>query len=186
MNDEEIVALYWQRDEKAIEHTKQKYEGYLMTIADNILDDYNDSQEAVNDTYLAAWNSMPENKPKILSLYLGKLIRRISIDKIRKRTSKKRSGSGYDLSYEELDECIADGKDPDDIVIAAELAEEITAFLRNVSKQERVIFICRYYRFDSIKDIAEKCHSSESAVKTILSRTRNKLKIELAKKGYVL
>ena len=186
MSDEDIVALYWKRDEEAIKQTKLKYEAYLMKIAKNMLKDYQESQEAVNDTYLAAWNSMPENRPKILSLYLGKLIRHISIDVIRKRTSKKRNGSEYDLSYEELDECLSDRSNPDDALSAEELSKEITAFLQTLSVQERVIFISRYYRFDSIKQIADRYHSSESAVKTMLHRTRNKLKEVLIKKGYTV
>lgn len=97
MQDENIVALYWERNEGAIEETKNKYEHYLFKIAHNILLDFEDSQESVNDTYLAAWNSMPPHKPSILSTYLGKLTRRISIDVFRKKNRQKRKASEWIL-----------------------------------------------------------------------------------------
>ena len=99
MTDEEFVALYWDRDETAIENTKTKYEHYLTKISYNNLYDSMECEECVNDTYLAAWNSMPENRPSILSTYLGRIVRQISIDVFRKKTSKKRTGSSYIILY---------------------------------------------------------------------------------------
>ena len=98
MEDRQIVALYWDRNEAAIDHTDKKYGKYLAKIAFNILSDREDTQESVNDTYLAAWNSIPPNKPTVLSTYLGKLTRRISIDRFRKKSSQKRGGGEYALS----------------------------------------------------------------------------------------
>ena len=93
MQDERIVELYWQRDESAIQETEQKYGSYLTKIAYNILSDLEDSKESVNDTYMKAWNSMPPHKPNILSTYLGKITRQVSIDILRKRNSLKRQAS---------------------------------------------------------------------------------------------
>ena len=104
MDDAKIVDMYWDRNEDAIVCTQQKYGAYLLKIARNILSDTQDSEECVNDTYLAAWNSMPVNRPKVLSTYLGKIVRQLSIDVFRKKTSLKRGGSEYELSYEELAE----------------------------------------------------------------------------------
>ena len=99
MEDEQIVTLYWNRDETAIQETQAKYDRYLTKIACNILADMEDSRESVNDTYLAAWNSMPPQRPSVLSAYLAKLTRRISIDRFRYRTRDKRRGSQYALSW---------------------------------------------------------------------------------------
>ena len=88
MNDEQIVDLYWQRDETAVQLTSDKYEAYLTKVAHNILADLEDCRECVNDTYLRAWNSMPTNRPKVLSTFLGKITRNISIDLFRRKNSK--------------------------------------------------------------------------------------------------
>lgn len=109
MQDEKILDLYWERNESAIYETEQKYGRYLTKIAYNILADMEDSKESVNDTYLGAWNSMPPHKPEILSTYLVKITRRISIDLFRKRNRKKRQISEYTISLEELGDCVSAG-----------------------------------------------------------------------------
>lgn len=109
MEDEQIVTLYWDRDETAIQETQTKYDRYLTKIACNILADMEDSRESVNDTYLAAWNSIPPQRPSVLSAYLAKLTRRISIDRFRYRTRDKRRDSQYALSLSELDDCVSGG-----------------------------------------------------------------------------
>ena len=113
MNDDAIVALYWQRDESAITVTQEKYNAYLMKIARNILNDTGDSEESVNDTYLAAWNSMPPQKPVVLSTYLGKITRRISISLFRKRNADKRRGGEFALSLDEMEEVLTDHMEPE-------------------------------------------------------------------------
>ena len=109
MEDEQIVSLYWDRDENAIRETEIKYDRYLTKIAYNILNNTEDSRESVNDTYLAAWDSMPPHKPSILSAYLAKLTRRISIDCFRYRTRDKRMASEYAVSLSELGDCVSGG-----------------------------------------------------------------------------
>lgn len=109
MEDEAIVALYWERKENAIGETEKKYGRYLMKTAYRILADEEDSKESVNDTYWKAWNSMPPHKPKSLATYLGKITRQVSIDRFRKRTCAKRKGSVYALSLSELEECVSAG-----------------------------------------------------------------------------
>lgn len=131
MEDKDIVDLYWKRDENAIKLTQEKYEKYLMKIAVNILGDYQESEQSVNDTYLAAWNSMPDNRPDILSVYLGKITRRISISIHRMKNRIKRGGSEFDLSYEELSDCMADKNSPGDELEAKELEREIVSFALN-------------------------------------------------------
>ena len=186
MNDDAIVALYWQRDESAIAVTQEKYNAYLMKIARNILNDHEDSEESVNDTYLAAWNSIPPQKPSVLSTYLGKLARRISISMFRKRNAAKRQGSEFALSIAEVEEIMTDQTNPEKELEAKQLGELLNAFLRLLKPDERNTFIGRYYYMDSLKDVAAYCGMSEGKAKTVLFRTRQKLKEYLREGGYEL
>ena len=186
MEDEAIVSLYWERDESAIRETEIKYDRYLTKIAYNILNDREDSRESVNDTYLAAWNSMPPHRPSILSAYLAKLTRRISIDCFRYRTRDKRMDSQYALSLSELGDCVSGGNTTEDIVNAKLLADAIGIFLRLQSEEVRTAFLGRYYFLDSIKEIAAYCGMSESKVKSLLHRTRLSLREYLTTEGFCL
>ncbi len=184
MEDERIVSLYWDRDERAIRETEEKYDRYLTKIAYNILNNMDDSRESVNDTYLAAWNSMPPHRPSILSAYLAKLTRRISIDCFRYRTRDKRMASEYAISLSELGDCISGGDTPEDIVNVKVLADTIGIFLRLQSQEARTVFLARYYFLDSIKEISLHSGMSESKVKSLLHRTRLGLKAHLEKEGF--
>ncbi|MBQ8642806.1 MAG: sigma-70 family RNA polymerase sigma factor [Clostridia bacterium] len=184
MQDEQIVALYWQRDESAIPLTQEKYGAYLMKIARNILSSSEDSEESVNDTYLAAWNSMPPQKPCVLSVYLGKLTRRISISLWRKRNRLKRQGSEYALSLTELEDVMSKDSTPEQELEAQLLGELLNRFLRSLSPDERNTFIGRYYYMDPLKDVAAYCGMSEAKAKSMLYRTRQKLREMLAKEGF--
>ena len=185
MQDSQIVALYWDRDEAAIDQTEKKYGQYLTTIANNILSDREDSMESVNDTYLAAWDSMPPHKPQVLSTYLGKLTRRISIDLLRRKTSQKRGGSEYTLSLQELEECISGGNTTEQALDMQLLSQAIETYLRSVSQEARNVFLCRYYYLDPVKKIAAYCRISESKAKILLYRTRQGLLEHLRKEGFV-
>ena len=183
MEDAQIVSLYWDRDERAIGETDKKYGKYLHTIAYNILADREDASESVNDTYLAAWDSMPPHKPAVLSTYLGKITRRVSIDCFRKRNAQKRGGE-YALSLEELGECIGSNSTEESINVHA-LAEAIGQYLTTVSQEARRVFIGRYYYLDPVKEIARYCHITESKAKMLLLRTRQGLWEHLRKEGFV-
>ncbi len=186
MQDEKIVELYFLRDESAITYTQEKYDKYLYKIAYNVLANIEDSKESVNDTYLAAWNSIPPHRPQVLSTYLGKLTRRISIDIFRKRNRVKRQGSEYAISLTELSECLADNKTPETDLEIKALGEAINAYLSTISIEARNIFIGRYYFLDSVKDIARYCGISESKAKTSLHRTRKGLGEYLKKEGFIV
>lgn len=185
MDDIEIVGLYWQRDENAIACTDKKYRHYLHTIAYNILANKEDSQESVNDTYLAAWNSIPPHKPQALSTYLGKLTRRISIDMFRKRNAGKRGGSEYALSLEELSECVSAGDTTVQELDCQILADAIAAYLKNLSQEARTVFLGKYYYLDPVAKIAGYCRISQSKVKILLYRTRQGLGQYLKEEGYL-
>lgn len=184
MEDEKIVSLYWDRDERAIQETEEKYDRYLTKIAYNILNDLDDSRESVNDTYLAAWDSMPPHRPSILSAYLAKLTRRISIDCFRYRTRDKRLGSEYALSLSELGDCVSGGNTTEELVNVKLLADTIGIYLRLQSEEARTAFIGRYYYLDPLKEVAAYCGMSESKCKSLLHRTRVGLKAYLEKEGF--
>ncbi len=184
MEDSQIVSLYWDRDEEAIRETEAKYDRYLTKIAWNILANQEDSRESVNDTYLAAWNSMPPHRPSVLATYLGKLTRRLSIDRFRHRTRLKRQGSEYALSLEELDGTFSAGNTTEEMVNVRLLADAIGIFLRLQSQEVQNVFLGRYYYLDSIREVAAYCGISEAKAKTILHRTRLGLKDYLEKEGF--
>ena len=186
MEDEKIVTLYWERNEQAISETEKKYDRYLQKIAHNILNNLEDSRESVNDTYLAAWNSMPPHHPSVLSAYLAKLTRRISIDCFRYRTRNKRMASEYALSLSELSDCVSGGNTTEEIVNAKALADAIGVYLRLQSKETQTAFLGRYYFLDPVKEIAAYLGMSESKVKSLLYRTRLGLKEYLEKEGFCL
>ena len=187
MQDERIIELYFNRDEAALTETKKKYENYLMKIAYNVLSDTEDSKESVNSTYFAAWNTIPPKRPNILSTYLGKITRRISIDIFRKKTSLKRVSSEYAISLSELSECVQSYSDaPEELYDEKVLADAISRFLRTLPKNARNAFIGRYYFMDSLHDVAKYCGMSETKAKSMLFRTRQKLKKFLKEEGFVI
>ncbi len=185
MEDEQIVALYWQRDEAAIGETQTKYGRYLSKIAYNILNDPEDSQESGIATYLAAGHSMPPHRPGSQSAELAKLTRRISIDLCRYRTRDKRLGSEYALSLSELEECVSGGDTTQDAVNEKLLADAIGIYLRLLPETTRIAFVGRYYYLDPLKEVAAYCGISESKAKSLLYRTRQGLKAYLKKEGYL-
>lgn len=146
--------------------------------------DLEDSRESVNDTYLRAWSSMPPHRPSVLSTYLGKITRQLSIDTFRKRNSEKRGGSQYAVSLSELEDCISGGDKTAQIVDLHLIAEAINAWLRTLSPEIRNCFVGRYYFMDSIREVAAYCAMSESKVKSMLYRARIGLKNYLEQEGF--
>ena len=185
MEDLQIVALYWQRDPLAIEQTQRKYNSYLTKVAYNILHDLEDCAESVNDTYMAAWNAMPPHRPQSLCAFLSKLTRRISIDLLRKKQSAKRGGGEYEVSLEELSQCIPGGNDPEEETNGRALTKTIEDFLRGLPEKSRNAFIGRYFYMDPVKEVARYCGLTESNTKVLLHRTRAALREYLEKEGYL-
>lgn len=183
MDDKKIIDLYWQRNETAIDETAAKYGPYCHSIAYNILDNNADAEESVNDTYLAAWSGMPPHRPSILSTFLGKITRRISIDRWRRRSAEKRGGGQITVVLDELEECIADEKSVEQEVEAKLLADVINSFVKALPDTEQQVFLCRYWYMDSVESIANEFGFSQSKVKSMLYRTREKLRTRLIKEG---
>ena len=183
MEDKAIVDLYWQRSERAIPETECKYGGYCHTVAMRIVNNREDAEECVNDTWLGAWNSMPENRPSYLAPYLAKLTRWLSISKLKTQNRLKRGGGEIMLSLAELDSELGEGTDLARQIELKELSEYLDAFLTSLSAEERKVFLARYWYAASIREIAEKSSCSESKVKSMLLRTRRKLKKALEAEG---
>lgn len=180
-----IVELYWQRNESAIAETAAKYGKYCYAIAYGVLGNAGDAEESVNDTYLDAWNSMPPHRPSVLATFLGKLTRRISIDRWRRRNADKRGGGRMELVLEELSECIAAGGDVERAVEEQMLGESINRFVKALPQPEQQVFLCRYFYMDGVEDIAKRFGFTQSKVKSMLHRTRAKLRKFLEKEGMV-
>lgn len=184
MEDSKIVDLYWQRSALAIEETQRKYGSYCLSIASNILQMPEDARECVNDTYLAAWNAIPPARPDRLSTFLGKLTRRISIDRWRSLHAEKRGGGTVPVALEELSQCIPGGTDPAKEAEAKELAGVINGFLDTLPHMERKIFLMRYFDLADMEQIEAKFKISNSKLKSMLYRTRKKLRAYLQEEGY--
>lgn len=184
MQDDRIVELYWKRNEAAIQHTDQKYGRYLMKLSYNILADWEDSKESVNDTYLSAWKSMPPHRPSVLLTYLCKITRQISIDVFRKRNSAKRQASEYALSLCELEDCVSAGNTTEQDVDLHLLAKAIQDYLAELPGETRDVFVGRYFFSDSIRQVAGYYGMSESKAKSMLYRTRIGLKKYLEQEGF--
>jgi RNA polymerase sigma-70 factor (ECF subfamily) len=186
MEDSMILTLYNDRDESAIAETASKYGGYCTKIAMNILRNSQDADECVNDTWLKAWNAIPPKMPNVLSLFLGRITRNLSLDVYNASKRKKRGGDETALMLEELGECVRSGNNTEDDYDFQETRNEINDFLRSIKEEPRVIFIRRYWYAESISDIAERFKMSESKIKSMLMRTRNKLKNHLEERGLIV
>lgn len=186
MEDSEIIALYFSRDERAIKETADKYGKLLLKIAGNILCSGDDAEECVNDTYLKAWNVIPPKEPECLRSFIAKITRNNAINMLEKRTALKRGQGRMNTVLEELEECIPSDKTVEDGVDERELTELLNKFLKGLPKKTRVIFIKKYWGLYGVKDIAKEMKISESSVKTTLFRARQKLKELLTAEGVIL
>lgn len=186
MEDKQIVDLYWARSEKAISETADKYGRYCYTIAYNILHCNEDSEECVNDTYLHAWNAMPDQRPNRLSAFLGRITRNLSLKRWEKYTAKKRGAGQVPLALDELRECIPATNQTDSVADDIVLTDVLNRFLASLTAEKRNIFMRRYWYLSPVAEIASDLAISESEVKMSLLRSRNELKQLLEKEGITL
>lgn len=178
---ENILELLWQRSEQAISALARQFGNRLYGMAKNILSSHHDAEECVNDTYLALWNAIPPKKPEPLAPFVYRTGRNIALNQLRANTALKRSG--YEVSLEELSGCIA-GPALWETLDARALGRSIDAFLATINRENRVIFLRRYWFGDSVKDIASHMQLTENTVSVRLSRTRDKLKQHLFQEGF--
>ena len=181
MEDAAIVNLYWQRSDRAVAETEQKYGGYCRSIARRLCRSDCDAEECVNDTWLAAWNSMPDKRPAYLGGFLGCLTRHLAIDRLRAAHSEKRGGGETALALDELAEVLPGEGDPAQALEAKELAGAVQRFVNALGEKERLVFLGRYWYLLPIGEIAGRFGWSESKVKSMLHRLRGRLRKELEK-----
>ena len=186
MSDEQIVELYWKRDERAIRETDRKYQHFLLTVAHNILRDAQDCEECLNDTYLGAWNAIPPARPKVLQAFLATIMRRTAIDRYKAGKRQKRIDSELTVALSEVEEFLADGSDPAAELDAHELGRVISEFIRALPKRRMYIFMSRYYTARPIGEIARLLGCSESTVNKEIAAIKRDLKEKLEKEGYSL
>ena len=183
LSDDEIIALYWERNESAIKHTDIKYRAYLLTVAQNILRDLQDCEECLNDTYLSTWNAIPPQRPYLLKAFLASIMRNHALMISRKQKTQKRVVQSQALSLSELEDIFADATDTDD---ACALANIIDTYLASLDKDAKYVFISRYYFGKQIEQIAKEMCVSRSKVDKRIAYIKQTLKQTLAKEGIVL
>lgn len=186
MDDNSIIQLYWDRNDQAIIATSEKYGHYCKAIAKNILNNEEDAEECVNDTYLNAWNSMPTHWPEQLATFLGKITRNLSFNKYKRSHAEKRGGGEIALILDELTDCVSDIDNVEQIIDRQELAKAINSFAKSLSIKKRTIFVRRYWYADSVSDIARDYGMLQGTVSKTLERTRKQLKAYLTERGFEL
>lgn len=185
MEDKAIIELFWARSQQAIAETAEKYGKRLHGLSMNILHNNEDAQECVNDTYHAAWTTLPPEKPDFFFAYLARLTRNFSFGIYDYKHAKKRTADIVELSSE-LENCIPAQNELERRAESEEIGRALSAFLRGQPAQMRRVFVQRYWYAQSISDISSDCNMSESKVKSMLFRMRGKLKIHLEKEGITI
>lgn len=186
MGDEEILELYWARSEEAITATAEKYGGYCLAIARNILGSSADAEECVNDAYLSVWNSIPPGRPESLAGFLGKITRNAALNRRQREKAKKRGSGQAELALSELEDCVPAVVSVEQGVEDGLLTAALERFLFAQTQPKRNIFIRRYWYLSPIRDIAKEYGMSQSKVKSMLFRMRKELKSHLEKEGILL
>lgn len=183
MKDSRIIKLFINRSEKAIAELNKKYRPYMYRISRNIVNNHEDAEDCLNDSYLKIWESIPPVIPKSLSAYTGRVIRNISLDRYRKMNSQKRGNGEFAVVLDELAEMIADDHNVENTVVNKEVIGVINQYLATISKEKRMIFVMRYYHSYKVKEISEQLDLSVSKVKMTLMRLRREIKECLTVKG---
>ncbi|MCI8465355.1 MAG: sigma-70 family RNA polymerase sigma factor [Lachnospiraceae bacterium] len=185
MEDEKILELLFARSEEAIKALAEKYGTRCRKLAGSILGNDRDAEECVNDAYLGIWNTVPPKRPNSLSAYLLGIVRNCSTTRYHTNTAKKRN-SFYDAALDELEECIPSGNGVEDVILAGELARLLNSFLETLKKEDRILFVCRYWYSDSVLELAKQFGMSSNRISVRLFRIRDRLRRFLQKEGYVL
>ena len=185
MTDAEIINLFFERSEQAIEELAKKHGSAVASVARNILGNSQDTEECVNDTYLGTWNTIPPHKPSPLRTFVCKIARNLATKKYHSNTADKRN-SQYDLALDELEEYLSDSDSVEKAYEAQELKEAINSFLATLSYSDRFIFMRRYWYSDPVQDIAKMADSTTNSVTVRLFRIREKLRLYLEKEGLLV
>ena len=187
MEDSMILELFFSRAEAALDEAKNKYGARLFKTAVNILRSKEDAEEIVSDALMKAWTSIPPAKPEMLGAYLAKIARNLSLNKYEARRAAKRGGGEYTIALTELEDTLTSAAtQPEAMHESNQVTAAINAFLHTLKRPARVAFVLRYFHGDSILDISERFQITESKVKSMLFRTRNKLRTYLEKEGVTI
>lgn len=186
LSDEQIIELYWSRNEKAIEETDFKYKKYLSVIIYNILNDRFDCEECLNDTYLGAWNSMPPTRPNILKAFLMTIARRAAIKRYHSKSRQRVVPSEMTVSLSEIEAFVSGDDDVAEDFDAERLGSVISSFVRSLNPRRQFIFMSRYYSADSIDSIARDLNLSRSMINKELAIIRDGLREALEREGYTV
>lgn len=198
MDDQEIIRLYWERNQDAIAETERQYGSYCHTISLRILRSPEDAAECVNDTWLRAWQAIPPEKPNRFSIWLGRITRNLSLNRLESKHAGKRGGGEVEISFDELAEAISGSNSlnqmsivsrpdgADEALEAKELADEISMYLMTLSRQKRIAFVGRYYYFAELDEIAAATGATKKHLSVMLHRVRQDLIRHLRERGYYL
>ena len=181
MEDAKIIELFWERNEQAVKETDAAYGRKLYVLSNNILNNREDAEESVSDTYMETWKSIPPKRPKYFYAFLASICRNMSFNRLDWRLAAKRNAEVVALT-QEMETCIPDARQ-DTEMDRRELRRVLESFLETLTKESRLIFLRRYLYVDTVAEIAARYGISESKVKTQLHRTRAKLRTYLAKEG---
>ena len=182
MEDSKIIKLFFDRSEEAITELSEKYGKVCKSVAENILNNHRDSEECVNDAFLAVWNTIPPQHPEHLLSYVCRIVRNLAVKKFHANTAQKRN-SIYDVALDEIKECFPSSVSVEDEIEAIEVSRAIDRFLESMDKQNRILFVRRYFYSDSVEELAELFRTSKHNISVRLSRMRKKLKKYLIKEG---
>ena len=185
MTDTEIINLFFERSEQAIEELAKKHGSAVARVVRNILGNAQDTEECVNDTYLGTWNAIPPHKPNPLRTFVCRIARNLATKKYHANTADKRN-SQYDLALDDLEDYLSDSDSVENAYEAQELKEAINGFLATLSYSDRFLFMRRYWYSDPVQDIAKMAHSTNNSVTVRLFRIREKLRLYLEKEGLLV
>ena len=179
MEDQEIIARFFARDEKGLTAARARYEPYCAAVARSLLNDPRDQEECLSDTWLRAWNAIPPQRPRSLGAFLAKITRNLAINRLRDGNAQRRGGGQVPLALEELGECVSPEGSPEVELDRQAAVEALDRFLDGLPPLQREVFLRRYWYLDSIEDIARRAGWSKSRVTTTLHRLRVRLRAHL-------
>ena len=185
LEDAQIIDLFFERSEQAIEELDKKYGNAVRQTASNLLRDRQDAEECANDAYLAVWRNIPPQRPDYLGSYVCRIVRNLAVSRLRSESAAKRNRN-LDLVLDELAECIPSRADPQAEIEAKELTAAISCFLSALDYDDRYLFVRRYWYADPVKDIAAAMHVRENRLSVRLFRLREKLRKTLLKEGLLV
>ena len=184
MDDNEIIGLFFARDEGAIEAASREYGAYCAAIARGILDDQGAAEECVNDTWLKCWQTIPPQRPKSLKGYAGRIVRNLALSALRAETAQKRGGGQVQLALDELSEVVSGGETPEGALDRQAFRAALDGFLAGLPERDRNLFLRRYWYLDSVEQLAKRFRMSRTHVTTTLHRLRQRLRVHLQQEGF--